>query len=258
MSWNEILENYIYKNSNKLKAATEPLKKHYGINYVTYHRIEKDGRYSVLVNRSDWASHYVSEKLYAQDPYLRQLSQYKSGTISIDQHGSKEYQEKIMNAGEKILHSNELIITIRKECDFVEFFGFSSDKRNNSVLNFFLDPSKPCLSFQKYFLQTFQSPLQNMQEEGFFLSKLKGEDFFQSEKISPPNSFQFLTDLGSNRQKFTTLSNREQECLQLFQQGHTASETAHILKLSPRTVESYFENIKTKLHCHTKKDLLNF
>lgn len=257
MSWNEILEKYIYENASKLESATELLKRHFGINYVTYHRIEKDGRYSVLVNNCDWASYYVGEKLYTYDPFLRQISQYQSGIVIFGQHGSKEYQEKLVAGGKKIANLDDSTMIIQKERDYVEFFGYSSDKKNHHLLNFFLDPAKPYLSFQKYFLQIFRDTLQNMQDEGFFLDKIKGEDFFHTEPISPPNSFQFMTELGNNHQKLHTLSNRERECLQLFQQGHTACQTAHILELSPRTVESYFENIKAKLRCHNKKDLLN-
>jgi DNA-binding CsgD family transcriptional regulator len=35
----------------------------------------------------------------------------------------------------------------------------------------------------------------------------------------------------------------------------SAKETAACLGLSPRTIESYFENIKVKLQCWTKSDI---
>lgn len=52
------------------------------------------------------------------------------------------------------------------------------------------------------------------------------------------------------------LSRREKECLKIFLQGKTAKETATHLSLSYRTIESYFENIKNKLDCTTKRELL--
>ena len=56
-------------------------------------------------------------------------------------------------------------------------------------------------------------------------------------------------------QKASLLSKRERECLIFLLQGKTAKETAANLGLSPRTVESYFENIKKKLECWHKGDL---
>ena len=40
--------------------------------------------------------------------------------------------------------------------------------------------------------------------------------------------------------------------------GKTAKETADALDISFRTVESYFENMKAKLHCETKRDLFQY
>lgn len=55
--------------------------------------------------------------------------------------------------------------------------------------------------------------------------------------------------------KGSRLSKRERECLKLILQGKTAKETGAALKLSPRTIESYFENIKKKFKCFNKGDL---
>ena len=44
------------------------------------------------------------------------------------------------------------------------------------------------------------------------------------------------------------LSERELQCLCLLARGYTMKESAQELKLSPRTVESYLDNIKTKLN----------
>jgi DNA-binding CsgD family transcriptional regulator/predicted ester cyclase len=51
------------------------------------------------------------------------------------------------------------------------------------------------------------------------------------------------------------LTQRERDCLQCLLEGKTAKETANLYKLSHRTVESYFEKIKRKLNCRTKRDL---
>ena len=54
------------------------------------------------------------------------------------------------------------------------------------------------------------------------------------------------------------LSSRELDCIFLYQDGKTAKETARELNISQRTVETYFENIKNKLSCYSKDQVLQF
>lgn len=49
---------------------------------------------------------------------------------------------------------------------------------------------------------------------------------------------------------------REMDCMRLFVQGKSNSETGKALKLSRRTVEYYANNMKKKLECHTKPELI--
>lgn len=55
-----------------------------------------------------------------------------------------------------------------------------------------------------------------------------------------------------------TLSSQERECLKHLLQGKTAKETASLMNLSFRTVEYYFENVKNKLQCFYKRELIPF
>lgn len=52
------------------------------------------------------------------------------------------------------------------------------------------------------------------------------------------------------------LTNRECECVFLLVRGKSAREIGVLLSLSKRTVESYIENIKNKMHCQNKSEVL--
>lgn len=52
------------------------------------------------------------------------------------------------------------------------------------------------------------------------------------------------------------LSRRQSECLFYFIRGKTIKGIAEILKLSPRTVEEYLNQVKLKFNCQTKPDLI--
>ena len=51
-------------------------------------------------------------------------------------------------------------------------------------------------------------------------------------------------------------SKRESEMIRLFSKGKTNKKIACELNLSPRTIESYLENIKIKTNCYTKGELI--
>lgn len=52
------------------------------------------------------------------------------------------------------------------------------------------------------------------------------------------------------------LSEREKECLFFLLRRKTAREISEILCLSPRTVEDHIDNIRHKLNCSSKSDLI--
>jgi DNA-binding NarL/FixJ family response regulator len=57
---------------------------------------------------------------------------------------------------------------------------------------------------------------------------------------------------------YETLTTREREILHLAAQGHSATEMAARLFLSPRTVETHRANLMRKLDLHTQTDLIRY
>lgn len=60
----------------------------------------------------------------------------------------------------------------------------------------------------------------------------------------------------NNHQNKYQLTHRECECVFLLIRGKSAKEIGAILALSKRTVESYVENIKNKMNCKNKAEIL--
>lgn len=101
-----------------------------------------------------------------------------------------------------------------------------------------------------------------MQQESCSLRSLKGADYLLQEPISCQTARTsrqaFYKEIGELKkiEQANALSRRERDCLKLLLNGMTANETASTLMLSFRTVEHYFENIKNKFGCQSKKELL--
>lgn len=57
---------------------------------------------------------------------------------------------------------------------------------------------------------------------------------------------------------YKILSVREREVLRFLALGHTNSEIAQTLSLSPKTIDTYRSRIMNKLNIHKKSDLVNY
>lgn len=53
-----------------------------------------------------------------------------------------------------------------------------------------------------------------------------------------------------------SFTRREAECMVHLLKGKTLAKIASVLKLSSRTIEYYVNNMKTKLNCHSKYELI--
>lgn len=263
LSWKEIVQKYIIKHSNKIKKVTQPLHDRFGVAYFTYHKIDKNGNYTVLVDRPDWAEHYVSEQFFREDPFLRHPDVYRSGFCILGTHGSKKYKESVIKDGKEIFNMDLGIVQIEKNADCVEFFGFAANTEKSSLHQVYLNQPSLLKLFAGHFKKELGSILNIMEEEGSPLIDLKGTDFLCDLPIHPDvlsdSHLAYLIDLGfeSEVKKAKALSVRERECMKLLVAGKSAKETGILLDLSPRTVEFYFENIKNKLCCSAKYELFS-
>lgn len=71
--------------------------------------------------------------------------------------------------------------------------------------------------------------------------------------------YKHFIDLSSKSEKFNSdilISYREMQCAYHLFMGRTAKEIGNILKLSPRTIEIYINNLKLKLKFRKKSELI--
>ena len=67
----------------------------------------------------------------------------------------------------------------------------------------------------------------------------------------------YLSEHYYNSDQNIELSKREAECIEYLLKGKTNKEIAHLTGLSQRTIESYFDNIKNKLNCNSRSELIS-
>lgn len=78
----------------------------------------------------------------------------------------------------------------------------------------------------------------------------------ESKKITIGTKSLVVYGLG-NKYSGKYFTKREAECMALLLKGKTIHSVAIMLKISPRTVEYYIKNMKAKLGCRTKFELID-
>jgi LuxR family transcriptional regulator len=256
-SWREIL-HFLSGHNDEIEKTTRPLRECFGIKYFTYHRIDNNGNYTVLLDRPDWAEHYIEKKFYLQDPYQRHPRFFKSGIHLIDSLKGQDV-EHIIQAGKDLFSMDLGVTIIETGDDGVEFFGFAASRATSTLERIYLEQPSLLREYGVYFKKQMHRVLDRV--EPGYMPDLKGDHFFSGEVLDSGLSItrlhHFLSQIGyaAEVKKAKLLSPREKSCLLLLLENKTAKEIASDLLLSFRTVEFYFENIKNKLGCHSKQQL---
>lgn len=251
MDLNNLITKYTVKYDRRIKKVCSPLK-HLGIPTFAYYTIEHDGRFAILSNYPKQLEFFYGEKLYKMCPYLAAPHLFRSGAALIPLTPDPEYLQK-----SQLLHRvNNLFLVLRKLGKNLEGYFFITENLEASGLTHFLNHYPLLCQFGTYFKRELQPLICRAKEEGFNLHRAKGEAFLTRDPQLPlsrndPKSASFSKAI-------TALSPQEQSCLELFKEGRSAQATAAILGLKKRTVEHYFENMKNKLGCQSKWELLEW
>lgn len=91
----------------------------------------------------------------------------------------------------------------------------------------------------------------------FTLTNITHKNLFSTRKMKQNYQPKIIkTYLLGEKLQNMYLTKREAECMFLLLKGKSINTIAEVLKLSPRTVEFYLKNMKIKLNCHTKFELI--
>lgn len=248
---NDLVKRYSIKHDRVIKNICAPLKDSFGIPVFTYFTIEEDGRFGILSSCPEQLAFFFHEKLYLNNSYLKHPHLFRSGYTLTSGITDPTYQER----SKKQFQVGSLFHAIQRKVHSIDGFLFATPATDkNNRIDYYLNHLDLLNKFSSHFKREAKPLIECMMGDGYNLKQAKGNAFLEDDGLSPlsssdPKTVQFLKAI-------SPLSLREQQCLELFKQGHSAQATAAILELSQRTVEHYFESIKYKLGCTSKRELL--
>ncbi len=245
--WEEVIDRHSIKHNNKIKKVTKPLRDHFGIEYFSHHQINSRGNYVCLADRIDYAENYVQNKIYLTEAY--------HGLPALFQPGVSYWQ--LPDEWENGFDVRVGVMLIEKKEDTAHFYGFCA-RSKSAIKTLAFNHPKILSSFASHFCHELRHELEEMRYAEFDIFTLSANpDQPQHAHIDKSTLYAYYKDLGLSAEVSISkkISKRERECLLLLLDAKSAKETASILGIGYRTVESYFENIKVKFNCWTKQEL---
>lgn len=241
-----------------VEALCEPLFNSFGITHFGCLRILENGQVLRIANNQEWTQKYFEREFFNDETLydMSDVSEEKGRLLLLSGKAQGAHQETLC----KDFGIWNALAIYDKSNEYGDHWFFGASRDNQQIINFYINN----LDVLQHFILYFKDKISH-------LFDTKDSSKLISTKICPlkkkyekeENIQNFMNEIRYNKYHLegqysgTFLSKREAECLLYFSQGRTMKEIAARIHLSPRTIETYINNIKNKVGCHTKGELVS-
>lgn len=252
--------NILLTSAKKIAALCKPLNDMFGISFFRYMKLFDDGRRLILSNRPEVIRYNYEEGYYnlTWHDSARPASFYESGcdVWAIKSLTNTKEQDEFKNNLKKFFNLLQGVAFLKKHKNSLELYDFYSPTAQIYSLK-----KEIFNHFMLYFKEHTQKLMINTPSEMIKVPPINEQSQIQLDSYNN-NESRFLKLLKIKRYYLSGqlegryLTDREHECLKWCINGKTAEETAILLGVSKKTVETHLYNIKSKLDCHKQNHLI--
>lgn len=247
-----------------LRKLCEPLQQYYGITEMGYVEIENDGRLINLHTHHSWLEHCLDKKYFIDDPHMVSPNNIGQGIAIWSTYKKDDYLNGMLKECVEIYGMSHGITFCKKTSKGYKLFGFGSPKENVDIHNKLINSMDCIKTFISYVDERIEPIRKKLDDKKIDFQLLKGQEYHDQVSIIPPQEdalekYAFLEKLGIMKEKLNEikLSKREEQCVNMYLHGMSATQTAKNLCISPRTVESHMESVKIKYNIKYKRELFD-
>jgi DNA-binding CsgD family transcriptional regulator len=246
-------------NSVLLKKTSSFLLDNFNLNKFYYYKLHNSGRFSLFDSSLDLVECFESQQFLLKTPAFSHPKYHESGCkmhkVLEDPLFAK--LEETQNSFLK-LNFNLGIRFVNRTDNAVEEFGFHSSQTDEKQCLFLCNHLIELRFFSRLFLKQNTSFFSFLEESSLDLPRILGTDFYRNriQEVDPSclAKQKFLLALGIKVEPDLSLG--ELDTLKLLVIGNTALQISRQLYRSKRTIEHRIENIKKKLVCFSKQELI--
>ena len=246
------------RRSDQVAKICEPLFFNCYIKTFYYARIYDAGHCFMLCTNSHWLSYKKDHDFTVLAPIFWQKDAVKLYHL-VPQHGD-ELHTKIISDGASIFGIHHPFDLIYRRQNYYELYSYALQYADRDAPNFYFNNLALLERFSLYFNEKADSIIRKHEQRN---------DFYVPNRDLVPINYSIsknenlVDDLKIERLNINgaygniKLSHRETECLIKISEGYSYKKIAQLLgDLSPRTIETYINSIKTKTGCNDKSELI--
>lgn len=237
-----------YSASSDVAEIAKPLNQ-LGINYFTYMRSYHDGSRLYLYHDPKILTAYLEEEYYLIGNTECKPERYKEQVAL----WSTVPNQKVISECARSRGVDHGMFMFQPQDDYCEVFSFATQSGNEHIVNTYLSKMDVLTTFKQYFREK-AAPIIDQAVKQKIILPFNNKIDIDSYLVNPDTINNKLMLLASPVKSL--LTNRQLQCCLLLMQGKTAKEIANTIGLSARTVEDYLSQIRTKLGCRNKTELI--
>jgi len=236
---------------NDVKEIAKPFFDISGISYFHYGAFYKSGHCVALCSNTEWHKFWVEADLYLLN------ANYPTNSYNLC-----EITSPIIAENAKKYFKIDHFFEITKEYeDHYVLAGFDTNCGNDRIVDYYLNNRDLLERFTLYFKEQAHKLIALSEKKGnrIILPEFRDKNF----ELRPAgvHEIDFISQKNTNQQAdfnnhIRLFSKRELDCIRYLLLGNSMRETGDKLLISPRTVETYIENVKNKLGCNKKSELI--
>jgi DNA-binding CsgD family transcriptional regulator len=198
--------------------------------------------------------------MHEVNPFITQSEALNSGLYFFNHIGEEKFQNTVLFAKENY-NINHALIIIENNLDCCNQYGFAISPSRFGAESLIINELPLVKAFIKYFHEEMADALQGLKANPV---RIRPNKEYLKNNLLPEMQLDHLKRMSllakmktpKNLLSPPKLSKRELECLKIYLKGKSASEIGDDLGLAKRTVEFYINNIKNKLSCYKKSELM--
>jgi len=250
---NDAALKYNEHSLEALKNICEPLFKNSCISSFRYFRVLDDNSYMNLSTNHEWLFERLTKIPNNGASFHKPLCEATEDDFSFFLW-EKNKKDDIVN----LLIKHDIfngITAYKRNGTSVEAWAFGAKIEDTLAPNFYINN----LDILKTFIHHFNENAQNIinisdtSKLAHFGDKVSIHPVKQQNSMMQPKLKNKLF-----KSKNLNLTHREFECLRFLSIGKTYKETAKVMNISPRTIESYVITLKRKLNLSCKSNIIEY
>ena len=259
-----LISDFTSQHLKFVEKLWSPLGKNFGINFFGYRRFLPDGSSLGIASQDTWNQYYAAHFLGTLIPlYEEEIQRVSANKEEVFFRVGKtrencSYEQALGDQG--LWNSFAIYL---KNHNHIEGFYFTAEVKTPKDLNVYVNNLDPLKLFATHFSQKMAPLMDTAQKSDLYHPTIAKENYVQKSSKRTPQSVddmiqslnieEFQLPVGGEN---VIISLREFQCLFLMSKGQTFKEIGKSLDLSPRTVESYINNLKSKTGTSSKSELI--